>query len=316
MSISIENIIEAVKTAEKSTELLGNRQLTKVLTGFSGIKMIRLLQELTQLYTQEENAVYLEVGVFQGMTLLSSASASNLLCYGIDNFNFFDPKQQNREIIEERRVKLGIENAHLINLDYEDALENLPTHMGADKKVGVYFIDDPHDYRSQLMCLQLILPHLAENAVIVIDDCNYQHVRQANRDFLATNLGFKLLFEAYTNCHPMNMTSAQKAEATEGFWDGVNVIVRDKDNLLPKKFPPTERNRTVFENDHLVHSAQVRHGAVHALNFLTSLLKFNLKKALVEFGRFWKVYRNKGQQGAFMHSNTFSENLPKSHLVQ
>lgn len=316
MSVSIKDISEAVVRADQSTELLGNENLTKVLTGFSGIKMIRLLQELTTLYVQEDNTVYLEVGVFQGMTLLSSASATELPCFGIDNFNFFDPKKQNRGIIEERRKKLQLENAHLINLDYEDALENLPKHIGEDKKVSIYFIDGPHDYRSQLMCLQLIMPYLSENAVIIIDDSNYQHVRQANRDFLATHPAFKLLFEAYTNCHPMNMTAQQKNEATQGFWDGVNVIVKDSENVLPQVFPATERSRALFENDHLIHSSRKSHGAVHALNFLTNLLKLSPKKALVELGRFWKTYKDSSLSAQFDHSNTFSESLPKSNLIQ
>ena len=95
---------------------------------------------------------------------------------------FFDPEKKNLSIVEERLTKLQLDNAFIINNDYEDALENL-RHTIGDKKIGVYFIDGPHDYRSQLMCLELALPYLHEQAVIIVDDSNYRNVRQANRDF-------------------------------------------------------------------------------------------------------------------------------------
>ncbi|MBK7410887.1 MAG: class I SAM-dependent methyltransferase [Saprospirales bacterium] len=61
---------------------------------------------------------------------------------------------------EQCYLEIGVfQYATVINQDYEDALENLKTHIG-EKKVGLFFIDGPHDYRSQLMCLLLIQPFL------------------------------------------------------------------------------------------------------------------------------------------------------------
>ena len=102
----------------------------------------------------------------------------------------------------------------LIERDYEDALEALGNHIG-DTKIGLYFVDGPHDYRSQLMCLLLATPFLSESAVIVVDDCNYPWVRLANRDFLISNPSFKLIFEAYTECHPGNMPEEKVTLATK-----------------------------------------------------------------------------------------------------
>ncbi len=312
MKTAIETATLAIKTAIEHPFPLKEDVLSKVLTGFSGKKILRLLQELVNSKEQNPQQVYLEVGVFQGMTLLSTAHATSIPCFGIDNFNFFDPDKKNRSIIEQRRTQLGIENAHLINLDYEDALADLPQQIGKNQQIAVYFIDGPHDYRSQLMCLQLALPYLTEGAVIVVDDCNYQHVRQANRDFLVTHPEFKLLFESYTPCHPMNMTVAQKEAATQGWWDGINVLIHDPTDSLPRNYPPTERSRTLFENDHLIHSAEYGLSAIHALNASNYLSKLNFKKALIEWQRFRRARRG---NFSFAHSNTFSEGLPQEHLI-
>ena len=172
-----------------------------VLSGYSGHMLIGTLQRLSESLL-DENTCYVEVGVFQGLTLLSSALCnSKASFFGIDNFAFFDPENKNKGIVEERIKKLGLTNVSLINKDYEDALESLEDYIG-DKKIGIYFIDGPHDYRSQLVCLLLAKPYLADNAVILIDDSNYRHVRQANRDFLISHPEFKLVYEAYRCSSP------------------------------------------------------------------------------------------------------------------
>jgi hypothetical protein len=167
-------------------------------------------------------------------------------CFGIDNFTYVDPEKQNLNTVLSRTRELGLTNVDLINEDYEDALEFLEVAVGSCK-VALYFVDGPHDYRDQLMCLELIKPHLHPHPVIVVDDANYPDVRQANRGFLATQRSYKLLFEAYTATHPPpNSGHDQEIEARQGWWNGVNVIVRDPDNRLPVMYPPTERSRKRF----------------------------------------------------------------------
>ncbi|MEY3050375.1 MAG: hypothetical protein RLY31_160 [Bacteroidota bacterium] len=226
-----------------------------ILSGFSGRKLITLLQQMAALVDPHETC-YLEVGVFQGLTLLSVASSRpELPCFGIDNFAYFDPENKNRSIIRERQRRLGANNVHLIDEDYEDAFDHLNDHLQG-RKIGVYFIDGPHDYRSQLMCLQLALPFLADHAVIIVDDSNYEHVRMANRDFMRTHPTFKLLFESYTKAHPQNLRGPAHSAARAGWWNGVNLLVRDPDNRLSTHYPPTLRNRTLYENDSYVHSSR------------------------------------------------------------
>ena len=306
----IQNVTQSIQEASEK----GLLKETPHLSGYSGEKMIGVLQRLAVLNTSEEKA-YVEIGVFQGMTLLSVANAVSHDVYGIDKFAFFDKDNKNQSIINERKKKIGLTNAQLINLDYEDALEDLKKYIG-DKKVGLFFVDGPHDYRSQLVCLLFIKPYLADDAIIIVDDSNYRHVRQANRDFLYSHPEFKLIFEAYTECHPQNMTESQvKEEARKGWWNGINVMVRDKDNLVNSMFPPTHRHRGLYENEHSIHSNRFPESALMGNRFSEAIHKFKILEILeIEYKFFKKFLGRKSETPKFEHGNTYSEDLPKYNL--
>lgn len=296
----IDQVVQCIQKADEEGTLLERED---VLTGYSGKKLYGTLQRLAK-DVLNDDVCYVEVGVYQGLTLLSSAMANeNGAFYGIDNFAFFDPEGKNKNLVEARTSKLGLENTILINEDYEEALENLEKHIG-DKKVGIYFIDGPHDYRSQLMCLLLIKPYLAENAVILIDDSNYRHVRQANRDFLQTNPAFKLLFESYTPAHPMNLKGRDKQHALDGWWDGINIIVKDSKNALEPEFPSTVRNRSIYENEHLLHASQYPEQALLVWEIIKKLRLYPILNLLRKPSKIFS--------GKFKNANTFSESLEQS----
>jgi hypothetical protein len=203
------------------------------LSGFSGRKIIALLQNIACCLDQK-NEVYLEVGVFQGMSLVSVSKVFSGATFGIDNFSQFDPDKKNYDLIRNHCKKFELNNLNLLNFDFEVALKNLESHLDG-KKIGLYFIDGPHDYRSQLMCLLLARPFLSEDAVIVVDDSNYRDVRQANDDFLSINTSFKLVCERYTTSHPSNMSTEEKVTAIDGWWDGINIMVNDNNYNLPTR---------------------------------------------------------------------------------
>lgn len=303
-----------IKALIREADEIGLLCKTRNLTGFSGEKLVGTLQRIAKYQADRSAGCYLEVGVFKGLSLLSVAS---VLCeeraYGIDNFSQFDPGGKNERIIAESARGNGLHNVRLINSDYEDALENLGVHIG-DSKVGLYFVDGPHDYRSQLVCLQLAKPYLSDLAVIVVDDCNYRHVRLANRDFLIANQEYKLLFEAYTKCHPANMGKGSEWEmdARKGWWNGVNVIVHDPQGELHRMVPETMRERTLYENEHLVHSAQYGFLALDAVACFQSVISFKLWRALKGLVRMGIKARHVDRHllGCYESMNTFSEGLP------
>ena len=46
------------------------------------------------------------------------------------------------------------------------------------------------------MCRHFAMPLAPSRVVIVVDDGNYAHVRQASRDFVRAHREFRMLFEA------------------------------------------------------------------------------------------------------------------------
>ncbi len=293
----LTKVLDAAAAADSAEQIPG-------ITGYSGMKIIALLRHFTRLLG-DGSCAYVEVGVFQGLTLLSVAHAAPTVpVFGIDNFSQFDPENENRGLVESRRASLGLENVTLIDRDYELALASLRDHIGS-RDVAVYFIDGPHDYRSQMMCLELMLPYLAENAVIIVDDSNYEHVRQANADFLRTRPEFALLFEAYTGTHPSNMEDRQHSDATSGWWNGINVLVCDPTHQLERIYPETSSDRIRYVNDHVVHSEQNGDLAPEAVALANAVLSWNPARVLARVIKLHRAARaeNRYSLGDFRHCN-------------
>ena len=305
MTEQLSKIVEAIRSAESKGLLVESDGLS----GFSGTKLIGALQRLARLQTDAQRC-YVEVGVFQGLTLLSVANAirEQGTAFGIDNFAFFDPENENKGLVERRRDHLQLENAHLIDLDYEDALHGIQEHIG-DQKMGLYFVDGPHDYRSQLVCLLFALPHLTDDAVIIVDDCNYRHVRQANADFLRSHPEFRLVYQSYEPAHPQNLSEADRNLARRSWWNGVNIMVRDTSGSLPAFYPPTHRSRALYENEHSIHSERFPEAALLGTRLAEEYRKGNLRKVITVNRKLRRMAAN--PEAKFAKMNTHSHDLPK-----
>lgn len=318
MKMTSEKVIQQVLESIQESEANGlmNEGASDVLDGLSGVKSVGLLQRLTNIFHDEPDTCYLEIGVFQGLTLLSVASAfPEYPCFGIDNFALFDPDNRNLGIVQERTAKLGAHNAELINLDFEAALSRLGDFIG-DRKISVFLIDGPHDYRSQLLCLLLGMKYLHEHAVIIVDDANYNFVRQSTRDFLLSHPEFKMVFDAYSPVHPANMDAATLAEWEKGWLNGVNILVRDPEGRLPDMLPPVKENQELYVNEWLVHRHQFAELAPEAVNLAQSICLDDKEEERVRRERLLKSYELHSAQLAdrFPDRNTFSGDLPATRF--
>ncbi len=303
--MNLEKAQNLINTTNKLESLFND----PLLSGFSGNKIIALLQNLSTCLNTE-NEIYLEVGVFQGLSLLSVSKVFTGQTYGIDNFSQFDPEKNNYNLINDYIKRLGLNNVNIVNSDMEEALLRLPEYIG-DKRVGLFFIDGPHDYRSQLMSLLLAKPFLSKNAIIVIDDSNYRHVRQANADFLTLFPSFKLAYQQYTHSHPMNMSADEKNEAIKGWWNGINVIVNDTQNTLPTKKVKTFNLKNLFYNDHKIHSSRYADCAPEAITITHVLKPLRPLKLIFRLIHLHKRIKKSEPlfHGKFRHLNTWSDDL-------
>ena len=267
--IHLSNVRRCIESANQDG--LVSNKIGEELGGLSGFSTVGALQALTGLFADDPTVCYLEIGVFQGLTLLSIADLyPNFPCFGVDNFSLLDPESKNLNLVRERLSNYNADNATLINLDFEDALKSLTDHIG-DKKIAVYFVDGAHDYRSQLVGLTLALPHLHDNAVILIDDANYHFVRQSTNDFLDAFSDFKMIFEAYSPDHPANLDKNTLAKFEAGWLNGINILVRDPNDSLPQMRAPLESGYRLFVNDWLVHRHGVAELAPEALDLAQAI---------------------------------------------
>jgi protein O-GlcNAc transferase len=76
-----------------------------------------------------------------------------------------------------------------------DAFELLEGGALGDRRVGVYYYDGPHDYESQVRGLRAVEPWLAGEALLVVDDHDWEEVARATRDYLAEQPRTRTLFE-------------------------------------------------------------------------------------------------------------------------
>lgn len=92
----INDVIAAISASESS----GRLKTLEGVGGLSGDKLVGALQRCAAL---DPSSAYVEVGVFQGLTLASVAAAAPAKsCFGIDNFSQFDPDGVNKSVVERR----------------------------------------------------------------------------------------------------------------------------------------------------------------------------------------------------------------------
>jgi protein O-GlcNAc transferase len=172
----------------------------KVLDQVQGMTNANVMQLLNfAVECMEPNEIYCEVGTFQGATLIGAMlDRPNCMAYAVDNFSQFDVFGVNQERLMENLNKFGLQQQVIFyNRDFEEFLLELKSVEFPDK-IGVYFYDGAHDYRSQLLGLFLIKFFLADRALIVVDDSNWIAVQQANWDFIAANPKCKMELELLT----------------------------------------------------------------------------------------------------------------------
>ena len=162
------------------------QNLLNQVQGMTTTNVMQLLNYAVECMEPEE--VYCEVGCFQGATLIGALlDQPDRMAYAVDNFSEFNPWQDNESKLLENIERFNLdEQICFCYQDFEYFFLNL-REMGLEEKIGVYFYDGAHDYRSHLMGLLLVRPFLAENALIVTVNSNWQAVQQANRDFKALN---------------------------------------------------------------------------------------------------------------------------------
>ncbi len=184
----------------------------KCVAGMNTENIRFLINEIVRLFAK--GGLYMEIGTYQGCSLLSAALFnSSTKCVGIDNFSLFDPKKDNEQYLQSNLAKFdNPQNIHLCRGDYKDVIPKY-FEQRDNTKVHVYFYDGPHSFVDQLEGLEIVLPYLARECVILVDDLNVPEVERANRQFLRHNSNFRSVFRVRTD-----------GEDPFTWWNGFEII--------------------------------------------------------------------------------------------
>jgi predicted O-methyltransferase YrrM len=161
----------------------------------------------------EPDELYCEIGCYLGSTLIGAMQYHpDKIAYAVDNFSEFDPEGENLKKLTEHIEMFGLRNqVKFHNQGFQDFFLKLRESKATSKKIGVYFYDGAHDYRSQMLGYLLARPFLAERALIVVDDTNDATVQLSIQDFITAEPNCKLLVSLLGG----------------GFWNGIHILSWD-----------------------------------------------------------------------------------------
>jgi hypothetical protein len=142
---------------------------------------------------------YVEVGTYYGASLIGAMRGNDGDFVAIDAFSFAPTSVRGRDLpaasragLEESLRRFGAQRATVLEGDAFEVIEG--GGLGG-RRVGVYYYDGPHGYDRQVRGLRAIEPWLADGALLVVDDHDWEDVRRATADYLAGQPRATLLFD-------------------------------------------------------------------------------------------------------------------------
>lgn len=199
----------------KDTVQPKSEQFQQVLSQIRGMTTANNMQLLNwAVACMEPGEIYCEVGTYRGSTLVGALlNHPDRMAYAVDNFSEFDEDGSTLAALMTNLEWFGLtEQVYFCDQDFQQFFLELK-ELNTDDKIGVYFYDGAHDYRSTLMGLLLAKPFLADDALIILDDANWGTVQQAYWDFLALSPEAEVILELRT-----------PVARYPTFWNGIQVL--------------------------------------------------------------------------------------------
>lgn len=134
--------------------------------------------------SMDPGELYVEIGTYQGGSLISALRGNEARAIGVDSFGEF--KETNSlEITTENLQTFGVlDRVTLYNMGFQEYFSQCP----ADLKIQVYYYDGEHNYEGQLAGMEAGWPFLQKGSLILIDDYTYPEVSRAVNQFVANHI--------------------------------------------------------------------------------------------------------------------------------
>jgi Methyltransferase domain len=135
---------------------------------------------INSLVRMTPDARYLEVGTWAGSTLCAAISNNHVSATAIDNWSEFGgPKV----LFESHLAQFTTADAEVMFIESDFR----KVDFRALGKFNIYLFDGPHEYRDQYDGLEMALPALDEHFVLIVDDWNWERVRDGTRRAMRAN---------------------------------------------------------------------------------------------------------------------------------
>ena len=218
----MSNLIQHI---EKSLELSNNYQskiTEKLLTmdGMSGKKTRHFYNNICSM----SDARYLEIGTWKGSSICSAMCNNKMSCTAIDNWSEFGgPKEEFLKNFDEFK---GDNNAVFIEKDC------WTIDVSTLNKFNIYMYDGNHSETSHFQALNHYLPCLDNEFIYIIDDWNWNAVRNGTLKSIKDNK-CEILYhkEIFTNnkTHPPGGPGIGDRSRKYGDWhNGISIFVLKK----------------------------------------------------------------------------------------
>ncbi len=161
-----------------------DRSLAHILGEIPGMATENKLRLLNcAVASMDAGEVYVEVGCYKGASLVGAAASNpRARIFGCDNFSQFDGAADELRRTLDAQTAPGQVTFH--DMDFREFLAAAPWRPA---RIGAYFYDGGHSFRDQYDGVALAIPHLADDAVVIVDDTNKRAARSAN-DLIARAL--------------------------------------------------------------------------------------------------------------------------------
>jgi len=142
-----------------------------------------------------ENKTYLEIGTHRGASIISAAYKNpSTRCIGIDHFELH---HKPGEDIEQQLIE-NIKKFNVNNIEYykTEAVKGINYLFEKEPKlkIDLFYYDATHEYKPQLEIMEKMIPYLADDCLLCVDDLLVSGVLEALQQFLERNLDFCLRF--------------------------------------------------------------------------------------------------------------------------
>jgi hypothetical protein len=171
-------------------------RLADAVKGLNDARFLRLVSSIHVMSTpriysilnaivscMDEDELYVEVGTYQGGSLISALMDNNARAIGVDNFAEFKQTNSYERTLGNLQAFNVSDRAVLRDLSYQEFFKSVP----ADFKMQVYYYDGEHNFEGQLAGMEAGWQYLSAGSIMLVDDYLYPEVSHALNAFISNH---------------------------------------------------------------------------------------------------------------------------------